>query len=55
MIGGSVDVHSALKPLEASSSSEWNMIYKDWVEAFTGSGKVLPQYFPGKQLQWGIE
>ena len=27
------------------------MIYRDWVEAFTGSGKVFPQYFPRIGLQ----
>ena len=48
MVGGSVDIHSALKPLKASSSSEWNMIYRDRAEAFTGCGKFFPQYFPDK-------
>ena len=44
-----LDVHSALKPLEATRSSEWNMMYRDWDEAVTGFGRVLPQYFPAKK------
>ena len=27
------------------------MIYRNWFEAFTGSGKVFPQYFPRIGLQ----